>query len=454
MSLTFDTQPISNEELVSLCQTLNKDQINSQLDVLKKIRGAITMRNDSPYGLLIEQGIIPTLIVGLQCPSVNVNLECAWILGNIASGTAEQTLEVFYSGVGPILLNQLKNCKDKSYLSVALFFAGNLCGEDKCRNILVSSGIIDVVLQLLNKYLLNQEIMENCVFCLRNAVVNQNLLQNRGLSHLQLIQSLYLRLLTAPKPLEIHTGILSDVLQLVQSVLESNPVNIGMPLMKIAGECIKRMDASVTASIEERLEESLNYPTKSILETLGNIIAENDLYASYLLQNGYLAFLSRVYFDKNNGDFLLRLEVIFNWMNLSGGTCSQALYDTGILETLVGNVQALNPQSSSIEFEAARRSMVVICNFICECDDATRLYLLSCNVRGLLEQYLNLVQGRWQDEDHDFIMFIGDSLILSKSSIKSIILILICSVIRHCLGTFPFIDCLFVCLKPILDHNS
>ena len=164
------------------------------------------------------------------------------------------------------------------------------------------------------------------------------------------------------------------------------------------------MDASVTASIEERLEESLNYPTKSILETLGNIIAENDLYASYLLQNGYLAFLSRVYFDKNNGDFLLRLEVIFNWMNLSGGTCSQALYDTGILETLVGNVQALNPQSSSIEFEAARRSMVVICNFICECDDATRLYLLSCNVRGLLEQYLNLVQGRWQDEDHDFIV--------------------------------------------------
>ena len=71
--------------------------------------------------------------------------------------------------------------------------------------------------------------MENCVFCLRNAVVNQNLLQNRGLSHLQLIQSLYLRLLTAPKPLEIHTGILSDVLQLVQSVLESNPVNIVFP---------------------------------------------------------------------------------------------------------------------------------------------------------------------------------------------------------------------------------
>ena len=49
------------------------------------------------------------------------------------------------------MLNQLKNCKDKSYLSVALFFAGNLCGEDKCRNILVSSGIIEIVLQLLNK---------------------------------------------------------------------------------------------------------------------------------------------------------------------------------------------------------------------------------------------------------------------------------------------------------------
>ena len=174
--------------------------------------------------------------------------------------------------------------------------------------------------------------------------------------------------------------------------------------MKIAGECVNVMNQSVNASLENRLGDSLNYPTKSILETLGNIIAENDVYAAYLVEIGYLPFLSHVYFDNNNGDFLLRLEVIFNWMNLAGGTQSQTLYDTGILETLVGNVQALNEQSNSIEFEAARRSMVVICNFICECNDATRMYLLSCNVRALLEQYLNLVQGRWQDEDHDFIV--------------------------------------------------
>ena len=64
--------------------------------------------------------------------------------------------------------------------------------------------------------------------------------------------------------------------------------------MKIAGECIKRMDQSVTASLEDRLEDSLNYPTKSILETLGNIIAENDLYATYLLENGYIGLISRV----------------------------------------------------------------------------------------------------------------------------------------------------------------
>lgn len=177
-----------------------------------------------------------------------------------------------------------------------------------------------------------------------------------------------------------------------------------MPLMQLVGRCVQIMDQSVTASLENRLDDSLNYPTKPILETLGNIIAENDVYARFLVENGYLPFLSRVYFDPNNSDQLLRLEVVFNWMNLSGGALSQSLYDTGILQTLVANVQALSPQSSPVEFEAARRSMVVICNFICECNDATRLYLLSCNVKGLLEQYLSLVQGRWQDEDHDFIV--------------------------------------------------
>ena len=55
MSLEFDTPSISSEvgvnrmshpkELVSLCKTLSVDHVKDQIDVLRKIRGAVTMRN-------------------------------------------------------------------------------------------------------------------------------------------------------------------------------------------------------------------------------------------------------------------------------------------------------------------------------------------------------------------------------------------------------------------------
>ena len=64
------------------------------------------------------------------------------------------------------------------------------------------------------------------------------------------------------------------------------------------------------------------------------------MYGATLIQQGLLPFLQAVYFDKNNDDQLLRLEVIFCWMNISGGRNSQLLFDTGIFPTLVENVTA------------------------------------------------------------------------------------------------------------------
>ena len=169
---------------------------------------------------------------------------------------------------------------------------------------------------------------------------------------------------------------------------------------------VETMRQSVRASLENRMEATLQYPTKAILETLGNIIAENDEFAAFLVRCRYMELLHDVYFDPKNEDPYLRLEVIFNWMNLSAGNQSQVLFDTNILETLIKNVTALTPQADEVCYEAARRSMVVICNFICECSDETRYFLITNNIKALLEGYLAIVQGRWVDEDHDFVVSI------------------------------------------------
>lgn len=67
--------------------------------------------------------------------------------------------------------------------------------------------------------------MENCVFCLRNALSAQCFLQRQHQEELSVIFTLYTRLLTNER-LERHTGVLSDVLQLIQTVVESNPCDV------------------------------------------------------------------------------------------------------------------------------------------------------------------------------------------------------------------------------------
>ena len=60
-------------------------------------------------------------------------------------------------------------------------------------------------------------------------------------------------------------------------------------------------------------------------------------------------------------------------MNIAGGTCSQQLFDSGILQILVNNITILSDQTSDLDFEASRRSMVILCNFICECSDSVSI---------------------------------------------------------------------------------
>lgn len=117
------------------------------------------------------------------------------------------------------------------------------------------------------------------------------------------------------------------------------------------------------------------YPTKQILEIIGNILAENDEYCKILLSNDLLVFLNSIYYDQSNTDELLRLEVLFCWMNIAGGRWSQVLFDATNINDLVSNITILHKIQTDVSYETARRSMVIICNFICECNDNVWFFL-------------------------------------------------------------------------------
>ena len=56
-----------------------------------------------------------------------------------------------YSGVAPILLQQLQTSNDKVYIPMVIGCLGNFCDEEKCRNILLSSKVIEIVLTIFSK---------------------------------------------------------------------------------------------------------------------------------------------------------------------------------------------------------------------------------------------------------------------------------------------------------------
>lgn len=61
-----------------------------------------------------------------------------------------------YSGVAPVFLSQLETTKDKDYIQIVVWCLGNLCGDEKCRNILLSSRVVSIVLSILNKVVVNR----------------------------------------------------------------------------------------------------------------------------------------------------------------------------------------------------------------------------------------------------------------------------------------------------------
>ena len=177
----------------------------------------------------------------------------------------------------------------------------------------------------------------------------------------------------SPKQIDLHTGIINDMMQFCLSIMENNDTAIGSLSLDLVIRLVTILSASVDASRSSQFDAATNYPTKAILECLGNMFAENDVYVAKLIPLGLFSFLLNVYTDPNNDELLVKLEVLFCWMNIAGGACSQQLFDSGILQILINNITQLSDQTDDMGFEASRRSMVVLCNFICECNDNVRI---------------------------------------------------------------------------------
>ncbi|KAG8952259.1 Importin alpha subunit (Karyopherin alpha subunit) (Serine-rich RNA polymerase I suppressor protein) [Tulasnella sp. 424] len=99
--------------------------------------------------IVIDSGLLPTIIELLSSKDAGLVSESAWILVNVAAGTSDQTSEIVDGGGIPKLIAVFRTAPDGAKLS-ALMVLGNIAAESgRLREILIREGGIEPALEVL-----------------------------------------------------------------------------------------------------------------------------------------------------------------------------------------------------------------------------------------------------------------------------------------------------------------
>lgn len=138
--------------LPGLRQQLLSDDAETQLSGAEQIRKILSDSGESPIGDVVAAGLIPPL-VELLAPSVAtpLQLEAAWALTNIASGSSEHVEELVASGAVPSLIHLLTS-PDDSVREQAAWALGNISGDSAdLRDLVISGGALSALCEMLRE---------------------------------------------------------------------------------------------------------------------------------------------------------------------------------------------------------------------------------------------------------------------------------------------------------------
>lgn len=289
------------QDLPRMMEMIHLNNFENQLAATIKFRQVLLREHNPPIDLVIQLGVIPTLVEFMKDGQPDMlQLEAAWALTNIASGTSDQTQVVVELGAVPCFV-QLLYSQSLEVKEQAIWALGNVAGDSTSyRDFVLRSGAMEPVLSLFNS--VKMSLIRTATWTLLNLC--------RGKS---------------PQPdWSIVQQAIPTLAKLIFSVDTETLVDACWAVSYLSDGPSEAIQAVIDARIPHRLVDLLDHDLTLVqtpaLRAIGNIVTGNDLQTQVMINLGVLQHLLPLLSSPKE---TLRKEACWTISNITAGNAEQ-----------------------------------------------------------------------------------------------------------------------------------
>jgi len=285
------------------------EDINSK-DRFSQYRGIIGIRKllaneGPPIQSVIDAGLVPRLIEFMKIEDEpDLQLEAAWSLTNIVSGTVDQTQIVVDKGAIPWFI-KLLGSKNPMLEEQAIWALGNIAGDSSAkRDLLLKLGVLQPLLSVIGRSNVNKAVVKQGIWAI------SNLCRGRPLPRREYVNSAIPTLCRALHS-QTDIDIISDAIWALSYLLRDGDFGIRNIEVAVKNENVIPALISVIGSDFQ----SVLVPC---LRTFANICCGEDAYIDAMVEHP--KFLKRMFSLLNNTKKSVRKETLWVLSNIVAGS--------------------------------------------------------------------------------------------------------------------------------------